>query len=230
MRGACEARLTVVRHPALGILLPCEDVVVVPLPIAILAVALCGEVGNEVRGRSLHDVEEGEEKPCNGTDRAELDKAVSKGAVFVDAALLVMFRVVRESGKDLWGKSGRSVRAAAGGGTPSHGLPAPSFRGACHPWGCGKRTCRTNGGSGSCPRAQPSWSRRGAWPRREARRRHAVCLKTSAGTRWRIGRALPLCTCLRGRGGERGRRGKSSVWPDTRQVRKRAHLMSCQSP
>ncbi len=83
-------------------------------------------------------MEEGEEKPCNGTDGAELNKAVSKGAVFVDAALLVMFRIVHKSGKDLWEKSSQSAQAAAGSGTPSHGLPAPSFQGACHPWGCGK--------------------------------------------------------------------------------------------
>ena len=46
-------------------------------------------------------MKKGEEEPRDGTDGAELDEAVSKGTMFVDAALLVVLCIVRESGKDL---------------------------------------------------------------------------------------------------------------------------------
>ena len=71
------------------------------LPIAILTIAVCGKVGSKVQEQPLHDMKKGEEEPQDGTDGAELDEAVSKGTMFINAALLIVLCIVRKSSKDL---------------------------------------------------------------------------------------------------------------------------------
>ncbi len=46
-------------------------------------------------------MKKGEEEPQDGTDGAELDEAVSKGTMFINAALLIVLCIVRKSSKDL---------------------------------------------------------------------------------------------------------------------------------
>jgi hypothetical protein len=79
--------------------------VIIPLPIAILTISICGEAGNEAWGWSPHDMEEGKEQPCNGANRAELNKVVLNGTMFISTALLVMLCIVCKSHKNLWEKS-----------------------------------------------------------------------------------------------------------------------------
>ena len=68
-----KAQLTVVGHWALEVLLPSKHVVVVPLPIAVLAIAICGKVWSEFWPWSVGDMEVDKEEPGDGTNGAELD-------------------------------------------------------------------------------------------------------------------------------------------------------------
>jgi hypothetical protein len=75
--------------------------VTIPLSIAILTIAIGSEVGHKIWEWLVHDVEEGVKHPGDRTDRAEFNQAVSKGAMFINTALLVMFCIVCQSSKDL---------------------------------------------------------------------------------------------------------------------------------
>ena len=75
--------------------------VIILLLIAILAIAICSKVRHKIWVWLVHDMEECKKQPGDCTNRAELNQAVSKGAMFINAALLVMFCIVCESGKDL---------------------------------------------------------------------------------------------------------------------------------
>jgi hypothetical protein len=96
---------TVIGHLALDVLLACKDMVVVPLLMAILAISVHGDVWFKVWQWSLHDVKDCKEEPRNGTNRAELNKSVPQGAVFIDVSLLVVLCIVRKHCKDLWVRS-----------------------------------------------------------------------------------------------------------------------------
>jgi hypothetical protein len=75
--------------------------VVIPLPVAILAIVLVGEVGGKVRGSAVEDVEVGEKKECKCADRAELRMDMSYSPMLVNMACLVMLCIVGQCSKDL---------------------------------------------------------------------------------------------------------------------------------
>jgi hypothetical protein len=77
-------------------------VIIIPFSITILTIALGGEVGYKVWHWLAHNMEVAEYQPRNCADRAQLHHAVSKGAVFINPSLLVVFRIVRESREDLY--------------------------------------------------------------------------------------------------------------------------------
>jgi hypothetical protein len=76
-------------------------VIVIPVSKAILAVVAHCKVRDEIRGGLAHDMEVCEEEPGKGADGAQLDHPMSKCAVLINTALLIVFGVIRESGQDL---------------------------------------------------------------------------------------------------------------------------------
>lgn len=78
--------------------------VVIPLPVAILAVVLVGEVGGKVRGSAIEDVEVGKKQECKYTDRAELGMNMPYGPMLVNTTGLVMLCIVSQRSKDLCGR------------------------------------------------------------------------------------------------------------------------------
>jgi hypothetical protein len=78
-------------------------VIVIPVSKAILAVVVHCEVRDEIWGGLAHDMEDCEEEPGKGADRAQLGHPMSKCAVLINTALLIVFGVIRESSQDLKG-------------------------------------------------------------------------------------------------------------------------------